>query len=336
VRMLRGHRDVPFSAEAVDGWRAWSVIEHDGDVWLSSLTRAEDWPPGEPFTAACSRRRHASPGRACSCGVYAAAEPEELAGLGRIAGAVVGQVSLWGRIAQHSRGYRAEVAYPARLRLVCVVCLAEGEGAPATRVDRVIAPPRTRLVPLCDDHASGRSLPSGSDVEQRLLARYQVEPVPDASVERIRRDPRTALLEQRGRRRVLTMVAATLTLLAAVALIGEVARDRAKPAVALTTPTVAPDEIIKRPNNRTNEGGEPISSGVSVLRYAPRPSVSGQCGRVTSTAVIETDCLDARAEVFVKNVSSVGSRQGTVCGDATVVATRLGDRVTCWGALPTA
>ncbi len=335
MRMLPGHREVPFSAEAVDGWRAWSVIEHDGDVWLSSLTRAEDWEPGEPFTATCSRRRHASPGRACSCGVYAAAEPEELAGLGRIAGAVIGQVSLWGRIAQHSRGYRAEVAYPARLRLVCVGCLAEGEGAPATRIDRVSAPPRTRLVPLCDAQAGGRSLPPASDVEQRLLARYQVERVPDASVERIRRDPRVALIEQRSRRRVLAVVTATLSLLAAAALVGEVARDGATPAVALATPTVAPDEIVKRPHNRTSEG-DPISSGVLVLRYAPRPSVSGQCGRIAATAVVETDCLDARAEVFVKNVSSVGSRLGTVCGKATVVATRLGDRVTCWGALPTA
>ncbi len=92
---------MPLSPEAVDGWRAWSVVELDGEFRLSSLTRAETWEPAAPFVATCPRRRHAAPRRLCSCGVYAAAEPEELARLGRIAGAAIGQVSLWGRVAEH-------------------------------------------------------------------------------------------------------------------------------------------------------------------------------------------------------------------------------------------
>jgi hypothetical protein len=321
MRRPRAH-EIPFSAEAIDGWRAWSVIERDGDVWLSSLTRPEDWEPGAPFVASCTRRRHASPRRGCSCGVYAAAEPEELAGLGRIAGAAVGQVSLWGRVAEHTRGVRAETAYPARLRLVCVTCLGRGDGVPATRVDRDDASNRTRLVPLCESHADGRPLPLAAAVERRLLARYQVEPVPDASIARIRRDPRIEDAERRSRRRVLVVVAATLSVLAVAALMGEVARDRVTTPTALTAPTGA----------GTSQAG--TSHAWQVLRYVGVPSVSGTCGRVTDTAVVATECNDPRAEVMMDNVSSVGSRGGTVCGDeTTVVVTRLGDRVTCWRTL---
>jgi len=329
VRVLRPSREVPFSAEAVDGWRAWSVTEHDGDVWLSSLTRAEDWEPAEPFVATCSRRRHAPPRRACSCGVYAAGRPEELAGLGRIAGAAVGQVSLWGRIAEHSRGYRAGMAYPARLRLVCVRCLGDGDGVPATRVDTDEASGRKRLVPLCEAHADGRPLPLAAGVERRLLDRYQVEPVPDASITRIRRDPRIEDTERRSRRRVLAVVATALSLLAVAALAGEAARNRPTSPLALTTPTVVPHEIVKVPNNRTSEG-DVVSTSPQVLRFSPRGLISPTCGRVTETAVIATECNDPRAEVVVANISSAGSRQGTVCGDDTIVATKLGDRVTCW------
>jgi hypothetical protein len=319
MRALRVRREVPFSAEAVDGWRAWSVIERDGDVWLASLTRPEEWQPGAPFVASCSRRRHDPPRRACSCGVYAAAAPEELAGLGRIAGAAIGQVSLWGRIAEHSRGYRAGTAYPARLRLVCVPCLGEGDGVPATRVDRETTSGRTRLVPMCDLHADGRPLLSAADVEGRLLARYRVEPVPDASVARIRRDPRIEDAERRSRRRVLAVVAATLSVLAAAALVGEVARDRTTPPIARTVPYI----------DGSGEG-DVVQPASQVLRYAPRHSVSGTCGRVAGALVIATACDDPRAEVVMDNVSSVGSRGGTVCGDETTVVTRLGDRVTCW------
>jgi hypothetical protein len=322
-------RDLPFSAEAVEGWRAWSVVERDGEVSLSSLTRAEAWEPGAALNASCLRRRHHAPGRACSCGIYAAAEPEELAGLGRIAGAAVGQVSLWGRIAEHSRGYRAEMAYPARLRLVCVTCLAGGDGVPATKVDRDLASDRGHLTPLCDTHAGGRSLRSAADVERSLLARYQVEQVPDASVARIRRDPRIDDAERRSRRRVVAAVIVTLAVLASAAFAGELARERTN-AQAASASTAGPTEIVKRPNDRTSDG-EAVSTGVDVLRYVPRDGVSDTCGRIEATAVVATACDDPRAEISMSNISSIGAGHGgTVCDDATVVVTKLGDRVTCW------
>jgi hypothetical protein len=322
-------REVPFAAEAVDGWRAWSVVERDGEVWLSSLTRAEDWEPATSLVATCDRRRHDAPGRGCSCGIYAAAEPEELAGLGRIAGAAVGQVSLWGRIAEHSRGYRAEVAYPARLRLVCVRCLALGDGVPATKVDRDASSERGRLTPMCEEHAAGRSLRPAAEVEGALLARYQVEQVPDASVARIRRDPRIEDAERRSRRRVGAVLVATLALFAVVALVGEVVRQR--PSAAVPQPAAGDvDQIVKRPHHRTSDG-HGVSTGVDVLRYAARSDVSDTCGRVAATAVIATACDDPRADIFMSNISSIGAGHGgTVCGDHTVVVTKLGDRVTCW------
>jgi hypothetical protein len=96
MRPSATRRQVPLIPEEVNGWRSWSVVERYGDVRLASITRAESWEPSEPFTASCERRRHEAPGRACSCGVYAASHPEELARLRRIAGAAVGEVSLWG------------------------------------------------------------------------------------------------------------------------------------------------------------------------------------------------------------------------------------------------
>jgi hypothetical protein len=178
--------------EEVDGWRAWSVVERDGSFFLSSLTRAEDWTPGEPFVATCSRRRHGAPGRRCSCGVYAAADRNELARLGRIAGAAIGQVSLWGQVAEHTRGYRAGAAYPSRIRLVCSVCLAAGVGEPAVAIAREHSSGRTRVRPLCLAHAPDEgSLPPAGVVEAQLLAAYGIDLVPEASVRAIHREQRS-------------------------------------------------------------------------------------------------------------------------------------------------
>jgi hypothetical protein len=185
-------RSPALSLEEIEGWRAWSVVERDGVFVLSSLTRAEEWVPGEPFVATCSRRRHLVPGRRCSCGVYAAADRNELADLGRIAGAAIGQVSLWGQVAEHSRGYRAATAYPSLLRLVCVRCLADGRGEPAAVVAKDPSSGRLRLLPLCAAHADGRSLPPAGPVEAELLAAYGVEMVPDTSVRSIRGQERTS------------------------------------------------------------------------------------------------------------------------------------------------
>ena len=272
-------REVPFAAEAVDGWRAWSVIERNGDVWLSSLTRAQEWEPASALVASCSRPRHDPPRRRCSCGIYAAAGPEELAGLGPIAGAAVGQVSLWGRIAEHSRGYRAERAYPARLRLVCVPCLGDGDGVPATKVDRDLRSDRVRLVPLCDAHAAGRSLRPAAEVERRLLDRYRVEQVPDASVARIRRDPTSGEAERRSRRRVAAAAAAAVAVavLITVAFAGGVAREG--PArTMLALPSALPNDVVRQPPHNQKGDGDAVSAAVDVVRYCQEPECPARAG----------------------------------------------------------
>ena len=323
-------RSPPLSPEEVEGWRAWSVVERDDGYVLSSLTRAEVWEPAEPFTAACSRSRHHAPGRRCSCGVYAAVDPDELARLGRIAGAVVGQVSLWGRMVEHSRGYRAATAYPTRLRLVCVVCLGEGHGEPAAVVDRDATSARTRLRPLCLDHAEGRSLPSAHPIEAGLLSAYHVEVLPDTSVRRIRR-PNAAP----PGRRVAALVGAAVVVMSVLVGVFALARHQEPvpvPAVALPPPgLVAPPGRQAGPIPRTGDGLRTMTHA-KLFALSPFPTV--HCGTMTAAGVAPTfSCADPASNVFVENVGPATEHRAGTCDRHTVAITQRGDRVLCWRAL---
>ena len=323
-------RTAPLSLEEVHGWRAWSVVERDGAFVLSSLTRAEAWEPGEPFVAICTRTQHDAPGARCSCGVYAAADPNELARLGRIAGAAIGQVSLWGRLVEHSRGYRAAAAYPTRIRLVCVTCLSEGHGEPAAVVERDTSGERTRLRPLCETHAGNTSLSSARPLEAALLARYQVDLLPDASVRRIRRAP-----EPRRARRVLAIAAA-----AAVVALGALAfaRDR--------TPAPNPIALLPPPGLVAHAGRQtgPLARTGDALRtvthaklaaLSPFPTV--HCGTTTATGVKRTlSCADPASNVFVQNIGPAGEHRFGTCNADTLVVTQQGDHLLCWRSLPPA
>lgn len=322
----------PLSAEEVEGWRAWSVVEHDGGYVLSSLTRAEAWAPGEPFVATCSRKPHRAPGRRCSCGVYAASDPGELAGLGRIAGAAIGQVSLWGRLVEHSRGYRAAAAYPTRVRLVCVACLGAGRGEPADVVDRDASGDRIRLRPLCATHAEGAALPSARSIEHALLGAYQVDLMPDASVRQIRRttEPR------RGARRIVAWAAAAAVALATVVGIAAFVRSPGPPSSSFAG--LPPARVWAHPG----QGGDPpsptgdalrTSALVKYLYLSPFPTL--HCGTVTRTDVQPTlSCSDPLADVFVEDLGPAGAHREGTCSDHTVVRTRRGDRILCWRPLP--
>jgi hypothetical protein len=336
MRAFRTLRAVPLSPEAVHGWRAWSVVELDGELRLSSLTRAETWEPAAPFVATCPRRRHTAPRRLCSCGVYAAAEPEELARLGRIAGAAIGQVSLWGRVAEHRRGYRAAIAYPSRLRLVCVTCLGQGMGEPATRVDRDPSAPG-RLFPLCEPHAKGRTLPPAAPVQERLLQSYLVEMVPDGSIERIHRDREVDRERSRVRRRRTAIALAAFVIVAVGALLGDTrpaprATAAAQPSTR-QTPGRQAQSGVQLPLERSGNGL--ISSPrMRVLLLTPDQFGAPRCGTITPTDVVPAECADPVAEVFVDDVGPAGAHREGTCSDATVVITRKGDRILCWRALP--
>jgi hypothetical protein len=148
---------------------------------------------------------HRSPEPGCTCGIHAAVDPARLARSGR-ATAVVGRVAMWGRVIEHAKGYRAEFAYPSRLRLVCSWCLWYGR-LPAVP-DRVLER-RAELRPACEEHAT-RPAAVGTrlgvdDVQQELLAVYGVEALPSDAFrpldERRPADAVTRLLRVFDRRR---------------------------------------------------------------------------------------------------------------------------------------
>ncbi len=173
------------SAEPVAAWRAWR-LRRDGEAGqlrLQPAFRGSPWEPLQPVRAACARRRrHEAPKRRCTCGLYGFNDGSEV-GIGGTRLAVVGQVSMWGRVVEHDLGYRAEFAYPARMRLVCSVCLTMGE-RPATPV--VVAEEGGFALPLCEDHARSHrghmELRPSTEVEAELLSTYAVDVLPEDSL----------------------------------------------------------------------------------------------------------------------------------------------------------
>lgn len=121
---------VPDAVDPIVGWRYWKVTSGG----LASLNvDGGYWPPHEPHVARCRAGplTMAHPGdvipfESCGCGIYAARDLETLKQLvypfsdplfkkRRIA---VGEVMLWGRVIEGSRGYRAQRAYPKSIFLV--------------------------------------------------------------------------------------------------------------------------------------------------------------------------------------------------------------------------
>jgi hypothetical protein len=171
---------VPLSIEPIFGWRAWRLRAVDGELRLISLTREDRWPAGEPMRARCSGHTGAGvPSIRCTCGIYATNSPADLAGTSVFTGepCVVGAIAMWGTVVEHASGARSEIAYPARLHLVCAVCLHEGRGGvqPAVVVDSGSA-----VRALCRRHSFGRSGTSrpARQVQQELLSTYGVEVMP--------------------------------------------------------------------------------------------------------------------------------------------------------------
>jgi hypothetical protein len=90
---------------------------------------------------------------------------------------------------EHERGWRAQFAYPARLRLVCAMCVwfEPGPGLPV-----VVHSFSGRLYTLCSVHRGGIELPDGrrtrrtsidpKALQDRLLSEYAVDLVPIEAV----------------------------------------------------------------------------------------------------------------------------------------------------------
>jgi hypothetical protein len=205
--------------EPVLGWRAWRLQRIDDELRIVPTTPRSAWQPRVAIHATCSgahtreymvynpelAKFHRSPEPGCTCGVHAIKDPARLARSGRTA-AVVGRVAMWGRVIEHTKGYRAEFAYPSRLRLVCSWCLWYGR-LPAAP-DRVFER-GGELRPACEGHA-GRPAAVGTRldvhrVQQELLDVYGIEVLPVESFrpldERRQVDPVTRLLRAFDRRR---------------------------------------------------------------------------------------------------------------------------------------
>jgi hypothetical protein len=124
----------PDFAEPIEAWRVWRVVAgKDGWYGLGSIVKPTLWPAGEPLAAEClrtsplrtllGRRRRAArlvPDERCECGIYGAGLDlldqylNEWIPRSSVA-RVLGEVSLWGKVIECERGFRASHAYPLRI-----------------------------------------------------------------------------------------------------------------------------------------------------------------------------------------------------------------------------
>lgn len=171
--------------EPVHAWRVWTLAgSSDGSRvrLLPLFGERRPWPARGPARASCARRRrHQVPGLDCTCGLYATHGHDALRRSRDPA--VLGTVAMWGRVVEHAAGFRAEYAYPQRLRLVCFVCFWREGPAGGSDCDVVVRRRGGRLVPLCAADLDlcrrygypTRHLLPARRVEQDLLSTYAVD-----------------------------------------------------------------------------------------------------------------------------------------------------------------
>jgi hypothetical protein len=179
--------------EPVVGWRGWFLrLTSSGPELAPAGWWRVGWPSLEPMTARCSAGRgHRSPDPGCDCGLYAFRSGTALRSF-KAWFPVIGTVSMWGRIVEHEHGWRAEHAYPDRLRLICETCLrtrtTRGTGIPVVAgTSSKGAASQVSLSAWCATH-----VPAGLDqtwpapeVSGALLARYAVDVLPVERIESV-------------------------------------------------------------------------------------------------------------------------------------------------------
>jgi hypothetical protein len=178
-------------AEPVIGWRGWFLrVNAFGPELVPAGKGRGGWPWRAPMTARCAEGRgHRSPDPSCGCGL-SAFKPETAHRSLRSRFPVIGTVSMWGRIVEHQHGWRAEHAYPERLRLVCGTCLRARTGR-RTGIPVIAgtvagdAASQGFASAWCDVHVPSELSRAWSapEVGRALLSRYAVDPMPIARIE---------------------------------------------------------------------------------------------------------------------------------------------------------
>jgi hypothetical protein len=183
---IAGELEAVTSTESVQAWRVWALTGHrDGsDLRLRPVAgRSRPWPLLRPAEATCKQGRlHVAPNVDCTCGLYGTHGADILRRTK--APAVLGRVALWGRVVEHELGYRAQFAYPQRLRLACYLCFWQWS-VPRSIPEVVAWMGRDQLVPLCRPHAElsarygmpPRALLPAREIELALRAAYAVDPL---------------------------------------------------------------------------------------------------------------------------------------------------------------
>lgn len=172
------------TTEPIVAWRAWTLgwRRHGERVDLLPIAgSSRPWPTMRPAEASCTRPKlHRAPFPNCTCGLHATFTPDLLRRTRDPV--VVGTAALWGRVIEHDHGYRAEFAYPQRLRLVCLLCFVRW-GLLRTGPDQVVRLRGGHLTPLCWEHLeigarygfpTKRRMPA-DEVEGALLSAYAVD-----------------------------------------------------------------------------------------------------------------------------------------------------------------
>ena len=192
------------SFEPIIGWRVWNLSIRAGSepVLLPVGAPRGEWPARRAFEARClifernlpgvlGFASHDSPDVDCSCGIYASSSASNLVSSTSVfpVVSVVGTVSMWGRMIVHERGWRAQFAYPARLTLVCGLCLHQGHGVgrPSIVVGGALRSPSDELLGLCAAHERAIGWFSSSryevaEMRGALLDRYAVDLMPFETV----------------------------------------------------------------------------------------------------------------------------------------------------------
>jgi hypothetical protein len=171
-------------SEPIDAWRTWKLTgRRDGsNLRLRPVAgRAKPWHPLRAAEAICRMgRMHPAPNVDCTCGLHGCHDPQLLRRTK--SPAVLGRVALWGRVVEHELGYRAQLAYPQRLKIVCFLCFWQW-GIKRCRADVIGHYGFSRMMPFCEEHLdvaarfgmAPHAVLDARVVEQSLRSTYAVD-----------------------------------------------------------------------------------------------------------------------------------------------------------------